>query len=70
MVGQALGGQENHLGTLHLKIRQRIFPCAFGQFLVLFLGQDDLKWTLAWHLCGSLVAKMPTNPVTINIKIR
>ena len=70
IVGQALGGQENHLGTLHLEIRQRIFACAFGQFLVLFLGQDNLKWTLAWHLCGSPVAKMPTNPVSINIIIR
>src|SRR3990172_5181952 len=30
IVGQALGGQENHLRTLHLEIRQRIFASACG----------------------------------------
>jgi hypothetical protein len=49
IVGQAFGGEQDHSGADHLKIRQRIFGSAAAQF-PLFRGREHYRvWANAWH---------------------
>jgi hypothetical protein len=41
--------QQDHFGTLYLKIRQRISACPRRQFLFFIDGQCYPKWACSWH---------------------
>jgi hypothetical protein len=49
IIGPAFGGEENHLGADHLKIRQRIPGGAAAQFLLLGGGEHYRIRTGSWH---------------------
>jgi hypothetical protein len=49
MVGPAIGGEENHLGADHLKIRQRILGGTAAQFLLLGGGEHYRIRASTWH---------------------
>ena len=50
IVGQALGGVEDHLGADNLKIRQRIFCCSAFQFMPLLWREINSEWAFSRHI--------------------
>src|SRR5512142_2978559 len=49
VVGHAVGGVENHLGSLNLKIRQRIFSSSPVQLGALGRREADLVGARSWQ---------------------
>ncbi|MEK7329613.1 MAG: hypothetical protein AAB113_02305, partial [Candidatus Eisenbacteria bacterium] len=61
MVGPALGGEQDHLGSDDHEIWQRIFSGAMVQLAGLLPRQSDPVWALPWHRRRLLLGatKMP-----------
>ena len=57
IVGQAFGGEEDHPGPDHLKIRQRILGGAPAQFPLFGGGEHYREWTGAWHRKSDLASQ-------------
>lgn len=55
IVGQALGGKQDHSGADDFKIRQRIPGSAAAQLALFGSGELDREWAGTWHLEGNLV---------------
>ena len=54
IVGQTLGGEQDHPGANHLEIRQRILGSTAAQFLF-FCGRELYReWAGTWHREGNL----------------
>ena len=49
VVGETLGGQQNHSCMEYMKIRQRIFPCPPLELQLLFWAQSYFIWAVSRH---------------------
>ena len=54
IVGDAFGGQENHLGAKDLKVWQRILCGASIQLLLFIRAEHDPERAFSWHIIGGL----------------
>lgn len=69
VVGQALGGKENHLGADHFEIRQRILGGAAVEFTLFSPGQLDFVWAGTGHR-GLLASHDAIRGQIFQLKIR
>jgi hypothetical protein len=69
-VGTAFGGEQNHPGAEHFKIRQRILGGTAAQFS-LFRGREYYRvWANPWHIGDSSLSTMPYVSELFNSDIR
>ena len=67
IVGQPVGGVEDHPGAHHLEIRQRISCRPVFQFMTFMTAENNFEWAVSWH--GGIHTKNPIMRKIIRYRI-